>query len=323
MLNDCRWGIIAPGRIAHNFAKAMSVVKDANIEAVASNNKQRCQKFAQEYDIPKQYNAYKDLIADPDIDAIYIANPHAFHAETVALCLNANKPVMCEKPITLNHKQALQLFELAAQKNLLLMEAMWTKFLPAWQQIYQWLDENKIGDIQLVQSNFGYKAEDDPENRLFNRALGGGSLLDIGIYNIALGQSLFKTAPDNIQADVLVGATRVDERASAEIRYGAAVNQFTCTLLTDTKNNMTIYGSDGVIHIDDPFFAATDIQISSNQQDDRLSFPFESTGFEYQIRAFVKALASGKKECVEHTTVDTLLNIETVDRLLKAANIEY
>lgn len=323
MITNCRWGIIAPGRIAHNFAKSMSVVEGSTILAVASRNADRCRQFALDYGIPRQYASYEKLIADPDIDAIYIANPHAFHAETAALCLDAGKPVLCEKPITLNHKQAVNLFELSNRTNTLLMEAMWTKFLPAWRQVYQWISDKKIGDIQLIQSNFGFKAKFDIDDRLFNRALGGGSLLDIGIYNIALGQSLFKSPPDAIQADVLIGSTGVDERVSAEIRYGSAVNQFTCTVLTDTKNDMTIYGTEGSIYIDDPFHAAQRIQIKTNELNDTLTLPFESAGFEYQIRAFENAIQQSKKECAEHTTNDTLINIKTVDSILLDAGIAY
>ncbi|MEX1056496.1 MAG: Gfo/Idh/MocA family oxidoreductase, partial [Natronospirillum sp.] len=153
-----RWGIIAPGRIAHNFASALSVVPDAELAAVASRNAARGQAFADQYSTggvsPRVYADYAELVQDPSIDAIYIANPHRFHADSVALCLAADKPVLCEKPLMVNAEQAQALFAVAEARGVFLMEALWSRFLPAWDQVMQWLQADAIGTVHTIQSEF-------------------------------------------------------------------------------------------------------------------------------------------------------------------------
>lgn len=161
-----KWGVIGPGRIAHNFARGISVTEGAVIHAVASRNQQRGQQFADEYQIATVYGDYQALTQDPDIDIIYIATPHAFHYEQAFMCLNAGKPVMCEKALTMTAKQSEHLREVSVEKGLFIMEAFWSKFLPVWEQIQTW--KQQIGSIKLVQSNFCFKAERNYSDRLFD-----------------------------------------------------------------------------------------------------------------------------------------------------------
>ncbi len=182
------WGILGPGRIAKKFAQSLEAINNANLYAVASNNKDRADSFANEFSADKLYYTYKDLASDNNIDAVYIAPPHRFHYENTKLCLEAGKPALCEKPITVNASEAKLLIDLARSKNLFLMEALWTRYLPIYQLVKKWLDDKIIGEVKLLNSTFGYNFPRDLEDRKFNHELAGGGLLDLGVYSIAISQ---------------------------------------------------------------------------------------------------------------------------------------
>lgn len=164
------WGIIAPGRIARKFAKGLQVIDDACLYAIASHSSQRAKQFIDDIGpVEKVYNDYQQLISDPKIDAIYISNPHRYHFDTVVLCLQAGKPVLCEKPLTVTARDSEALFKLAAEKQLFLMEGLWTRYLPAWIQTKQWIDQGRIGEVRVMVSTFGVQIPREADDRLLNR----------------------------------------------------------------------------------------------------------------------------------------------------------
>ncbi len=206
------WGVIGPGRIAHNFGKALPALPHSCLAAVASRSPERALAFADLYQGDTTFIDYDDLLADTLVDAVYIATPDIFHFDLINQCNLAGKPVLCEKPLTVTAAQAAELHTLAHDHQVFLMEALWSKFLPAWQQVRRWLDEERIGKLQFIQSSFGFPVERNPEDRLLNLDLAGGVQLDMGTYNVAMSQFVMGRDPVRVICDGLVGETGVDER---------------------------------------------------------------------------------------------------------------
>jgi len=248
MKTSFKWGIIGPGRIARKFANAVLKIPSASIYAVASRSSNDPEQLKQTFHAEKYYESYEELAADPKVDAIYIATPHRFHYENTRLCLEAEKAVLCEKPLTVNAKQADELFRLSKLKQIFLMEALWTRFLPIYGQVRQWLDAGEIGIIRNAESTFGYTASRNVKDRLLNIQLAGGSLLDIGVYDIALMQWIFRKPPQTITAVGQIGETGIDETVSAIMSYeNGAFAQFTCSFQAQMLNQLVITGTDGIL----------------------------------------------------------------------------
>ncbi|MBD0785359.1 Gfo/Idh/MocA family oxidoreductase [Vibrio sp. Y2-5] len=318
------WGIIAPGRIAHNFAKALKIVPNASLYAVASSNLERAQAFALEYDCENAYDEYQTLIDDPQVDAIYIANPHRFHFECARKCLIAGKAVLCEKPITVNEAQIQELISLAEKHQTFLMEAVWTRFLPVWQQVMTWLSEQRIGDIRFMSSSFSFNVPRDESDRLLNNELAGGALLDTGIYNLTMSQFVMKCEPSSIVANGMIGETNVDERTSVILDYDGVASQFTCGLNVTLDNNFKLYGSKGSITIDPMFWAATKAVLSVNGEDDQvIELPFRATGFEYQIEEVMNCIAQGKLQSDVISWQDSINTMKNMDEIRRQIGLEY
>ena len=318
------WGIIAPGRIANRFAQSFSAIEDSQLFGVASRNKDSATQFAAKYHIPTVFDSYADLIASPHIDAIYIASPHRFHFDTAKDCLQAGKAVLCEKPLTVTSDQAKELFAIAQQHNTFLMEALWSRFLPAWVQIKKWVQEGKIGELETIYSTFGFKAERNYDDRLFNLNLAGGSLLDTGVYNISLTQFLAQREPSLVSSHVLVGETGVDERCSVTLDYGSFTSQFTCSFRTELDNQMVIQGSKGKIVVPSAFWDATTAVLhQDNANLVELHLPYESSGFEYQVREVQQCLHNGQLYSQVMPPQQTISTMCIMESILSNAGIRF
>ncbi len=318
------WGIIGPGRIAHKLAKGLKVVKNANLYAVASNKKERADSFAKEYSADETYYSYKELVQDPNIDVVYISTPHRFHYEQVKLALEANKNVLCEKPFTVNAKQAIELIDIAKDRNLFLMEALWTRFLPAYQKAKTWLDEGKIGDIKFLSSSFGFSFPFDPESRKFNHDIAGGALLDLGVYNIAISQWVTGKNPKSFSAFGTIGKTNVDEMTAVTLEYdNGIISQFNCNLLTNNDNEFIIYGTKGHIKIHSMFWRSEKTTLFTNEEELIELCPFRASGFEYQIEEVINCISNGAKESKVMPLKQTLNNIQLMDGIRKEIGLKY
>lgn len=319
-----RWGILGPGRIAHRFAQALGEVEDARLQAVASRSAERAGDFAAQYGAPAAYDSDEALASDPAVDAIYIATPHRFHHAQARLCLQAGKPVLCEKPFTVNAAQALDLIQLARTQNLFLMEALWSRYLPIYRQVRTWLDGGEIGEIRLVSSTFCFQPERDPSDRKFNHALAGGALLDLGIYNVSLSQWAIGADPIAVSARGQIGDTGVDELTAATLVYPQnVVAQFTCSLLFEALNDFTIYGTHGHIRIHPKFWESTQATISVGGKEEIAVLPFRRNGFEYQIEEAMDCLRSGKRESEGMPLAATLANMKTMDQIREQIGLKY
>ena len=319
-----RWGILGPGRIAHRFAQALEAIDGAMLQAVASRSAERARDFAQKYGAPASYDSDEALVSDPSVDAIYIATRHRFHHAQARLCLEAGKPVLCEKPFTVNAAQAADLIQLAQAKKLFLMEALWSRYLPIYREVRSWLDSGEIGEIKLVASTFCFRPERDPSDRKFNHELAGGALLDLGIYNISVSQWVIGNDPTSLSAHGWLGDTGVDELTAATMVYpGNIVSQFTCSLLFSAANDFVIYGTRGRVRIHPDFSGSTGATLVVDGKESTVELPFRRNGLEYQLEEAMGCIRAGKGESKEMPLADTLANMTTMDQIRGQIGLKY
>ncbi|MGJ8680876.1 Gfo/Idh/MocA family protein [Paraglaciecola sp.] len=296
-MKSLNWGVIGPGNIAGNFAKAMAVCENGNIAAVASRSEERAKNFAEQYAIPRVYTDYAELVNDPSIDIIYVATPHSFHYEQAKLCINAGKHVLLEKPSTINTGQIKRLIELASEKGVLLQEALWTRFLPCMTQLKEKLDAEIIGDIQYINSDIGFAFPMNPQGRMFNAKLAGGALLDLGIYSIAVSQYLLSDYPEKIQATGHIHELGVDVNTMVNLSYSAGrFSQFTTSCVAKSRNEMSIVGTKGRVVIPACFWDTTQADIFDLEDEliESINIPHLVNGFEYQIQQTMQSVLAGK-----------------------------
>ena len=317
------WGILGTGFMANMFAEDFSFVKGGKITAVASRSGAKAEEFAKKHNIPNAYEGYENLVKDKNIDVVYITTPHSMHYENILMCLNANKHVVCEKPITVNTEQLDEVIHIAKDRDLFLMEAMWTYFLPAIIMAKQWVDDKKIGDIQLIQASFGNSAKPKTAHRLYQPELAGGALLDLGIYAVALSQLMMGCTLDHVHADGHIGKTGVDEINTAILKYkSGAMAVLASTITSSLKNDAYIYGTKGFIHIPD-FYKAKKAYLWCDDGEDVFEDDRESMGFHYEAEEVNKLLKAGEKESPRITHKKSLCNLATMDTIRQRLKVSY
>ena len=295
-----RWGIIGLGKIAHKFAKDLQILENAKLYAVASTSQERANDFAAQYQVEKAFGSYEDMVNCPEIDVIYIATPHSGHHAATLLCLKNKKPVLCEKPLALNARQVAEMVHCANENNTLLMEALWTRFLPNTLKLLSLIEANAIGNIVEIQADFGFKANFDAKSRLFNKNLGGGALLDIGIYPVFL-TLLLLGEPDEIEAKSIIGTTDIDESTSMILTYktNKQVANLHCTLRATTPTEAVIYGEKGYLKMRSRFHEPNPgIDLFLYEKNETQFFSSENIGIGYVYEAMevMRCLDENKKE---------------------------
>ncbi len=323
-----RWGIIAPGRIAANFADALAVVDGATLAAVASRDPARGEAFVADHapagSTPTVYSGYEAMVNDAALDAVYIANPHRFHAESIRLCLEAGVPVLCEKPLTVTASEAEPLYLLAEERQVYLLEALWSRFLPVWQRVRQWLEDGRIGDVHTVNSSFCFRKPLDPTDRLWDLQQAGGAMLDLGVYPVSLSNDLFGRAPSAVSAHVAKSVTGVDSRDSVLLHYDQAVSVFTCGFLADRENDMQIEGTDGMIQVDAPFWGATRAVLQPfDEAPETVQVPHPGNGFEYEIQAVMADVRAERLQNARNSWDNTRATAAVMDEVLRQGNVRY
>ncbi|TFD22071.1 Gfo/Idh/MocA family protein [Cryobacterium sp. TMS1-13-1] len=285
MTESIRWGILATGGIAHAFTSDL-VQNGHKVQAVGSRSQASADAFAVEFGIPTAHASYAELVNDPAVDVIYVSTPHPFHAEHAALALNAGKHVLIEKPIALNAGEARQIVNLAASKNLLVMEALWTRFLPHLVRIREILAAGTLGEVRSLIADHTQDLPDDPAHRLNSLELGGGALLDLGVYPVNFAHAVFGS-PDTILASASFKATGADAQVATIFRYpgGQIATTFSSS---DTLGPTTasIIGTHGRIDIDGVWYAPTSFRVLDNGGTVLEAFaPAEFTGRGMQFEA--------------------------------------
>ena len=294
---NVRYGIIGLGGISNRFAQVLKTAKGVELCAVASREQARSDAFARQYGAKKAYASYLDVINDPDVDIIYDGLTHNFHFEMTKLCLENHKAVLCEKPFVTNKKDAEELAALAREKKTFLMEAMWTRCMPGYQQIKSWIKQGRIGEVKLIKAEFNYQAKYEPEGRLFNPKLAGGSLFDVGVYPVEFATGLMGEAPVAVNGEAVISESGVDAAAAISMRFaGGTLASLSCGFLTNTVNDAVIYGSEGRIEVDCCYRPVRcNLLDSRGHRKDHFYKPVKD-GFIYQIEQAAELFRSGKLE---------------------------
>jgi predicted dehydrogenase len=326
---NINWGIIAPGNIAKKFATALQRVNDATLYSVASRNRSRAQAFADEYGFETVAADYDALIADPKVDVIYIASPHTFHVEQSIACLAAGKPVLCEKPMSINAKQAKRVFDTAKSNNTFYMEAVWTRFMPTLAKARELIGSGRIGEIRTAQASFGIDVPFSPQHRLYDPKLAGGALLDVGIYTITFAQWLMQTPPEQITAAAQLGTTGVDERTAVILRYPEGqLLTLNCAINSKSNHEAWIFGSKGRIRMS-AFWQCQEIALHSYAADgtdgeqETIKIPHRVNGYEGEIEEVNRCLKAGKIESDVFPWSDSLTVMEIMDEARRQIGLSY
>jgi predicted dehydrogenase len=325
-MRKIRWGILGCGKIARKFASDLKLVKDASLVAVASRDEERAKEFAKTYNAEIAFNSYDALVTSDKIDAIYIATPHGLHREHALLCLKNKKAVLCEKALALNVSQVKEMLEASRTYNVFLMEAFWTKFLPQFQKVNDLINQGAIGRLKLIQADFGFRAEQPTPQRLWDPKLGGGALLDIGIYPVYLENSLLGR-PDEVEAVMSPYPSGVDEQISAILKFkdkeALAITSATFAAITPVE--ATIVGTEGYIRMNNRFHNAVANVEMVNEKGSQPVPVHKEEGFGYQFEArhVGECLQKNLIESPVMSHADSLLLMETMDRIRAKCGIRY
>lgn len=318
-----RWGIIGTGNIANKFAMDLDFIADAELVAVASRSQKSADWFADHYNIPYRYPNYEKLAENPDIDVVYISTPHPFHKGNSLLCLKNNKAVLCEKPFTINAKEAVELVAYARANKLFLMEAMWNRYLPALKRLKHLLAENVIGDILQLTADFSLKFQFDPKHRLFSPELGGGALLDLGIYPVSFSSFIFGQ-PKQIKSFAYLGQTGVDEQTSIILEFDdrKMASLFTSTRFTSPSEALLI-GTKGNIKIHGPIYAPSRLTLVQDKKETIMEFPFEGVGLHFEAQEVIDCLKTGKMESDMMPLAESISIMKTMDTIRRQWGLVY
>ena len=318
-----RWGIIGLGRIAHKFAKDVLTVEGCELYAVASRSQDKSETFAAEYKAQKAYGSYEALANDPIVDAIYIATPHALHKDNTIMCLKNGIAVLCEKPFAMNLEMVSEMIAIAKRQKVLLMEALWTYFLPHYQYTLKILEAKTYGNILKLEADFGFYREFDESTRLFKKSLGGGSLLDIGIYPIFAALTLLGI-PKRIEAKATLFENGADSSCNMVFHYDNQLQaNLKSTLLEDTPTQAIITCERGTVIINTQFHAPSSVTIISQGKEKTLKFESNTFGYNYEIIHFNQLIREGKTESNVMTFEFSNLLIKTLDEVRKEIGLVY
>ena len=288
-----QWGIVGAGTIANTFAGDMTHVPNAEVAAVAARSKSSASDFANKYGIGKAYQGYDELYADPDIDAIYVATPHTLHLKNSADALRAGKAVLCEKPITTSAAECQSLIDVATETNGYLMEAMWTWFLPAIQQAKDWVNAGHIGELRHVKAELGYPKTYDPRSRLYDPALAGGCLLDMGVYPIAIARYFTEKSPDDIHVIARHAPNGVDDDIAMLFNYDDCVATLATSFRCKLQNVAFVVGTEGYVAIPNCWSASECHLFQLDKLVDSFTDKRNGLGLEFQIASVSEDILQG------------------------------
>ena len=326
-ISKVRWGILGSGKIAKKFAADLALVEGAELVAVGARQLSAAKAFAQQFNIGHAHGTYQELVQNPAVDVIYIATPHSHHYEHGLLCLQHKKAALIEKAFTINAQQAKELVRAARQNNVFLMEAFWTRFLPHYLKTKEMIAECKVGSIQSIIAEFGFKPTPPVAPRIYDPALGGGSLLDIGVYPVFLALDILGK-PDEIVAQMIPAPTGVDNQCSILFKYKTgALAQLFSSFNSNLATGADIAGDGGRIRMTHRFHGPTsDLEYYPDIVTSGQVVDFEKAkgnGYEYEAQHVTNCIKKGLVESPLRTPADTILLMETLDEIRKLAGIRY
>lgn len=319
-MKQFQFGILGAGSIAHKFCDAVGKVDGACVAAVASKEQKRAWRFAKRHQIEDFYDNYEQLLAREDLDAIYIATTHNFHYENIMRCLEHDKPVLCEKSMVPTAAQAQEIFGLAREKNLFVMEAMWSRFLPHINQARQWIKEGRIGSLETAGCTIGFSASRDPSHRINDPALGGGAAYDIGVYAIELMTYLIDEPILEVHSMLARSETGVDKTDHITLRFPSCIASLQATTAATVREELCIYGSEGFIRIPRAHCSHSCTLYNKRGIPVKRFHKNYGNGFVFEVRDTMRCIRAGKfeSETVPHSA--TLQCAEVFDRCFDGWN---
>lgn len=330
-MKQVKWGIVGTGNICAQFAQGLQVVEHAQIYAVASRSLENATTFAQRFDIAKPYGSYQDMAKDADIDIVYIGTPHPQHYENVMLFLEAGFAVVCEKPLGVNAAQTEKMIAKAREKNVFFLEGMWTRFFPAFQKGLEWVRSGRIGEPKMIQATFGYDGSAHKEQWRFSHDMAGGSLLDVGIYPLALTFAMFGADPVEVSTTACI-QNGVDEYNTFTFTYAdGRIAIASDAIGIKLQNSVFIGGSKGAVLFGDgwwhpsrvEFTPADEMVAGASPDHEVFDQPYTASGFEFEAKAVQQYYLEGRKEAPEMPLDETLAIAQMMDRLRKAWPLAY
>lgn len=317
------WGILGPGGIAQAFAKDLALLQGHTIGAVGSRSLEKAQKFAATFG-GTAYGSYEELVADPSIDAIYVATPHPAHHDNVILALNAGKPVLCEKPFSVNAHEAQAMIDAAARNGVALMEAMWARFLPHYAKVREIVESGVLGPILSIHADHGQRLADQGISRLIEPALAGGALLDLGVYPVSFAHMILGT-PAQITSTAVMTDKGVDAQTSMIFTYeDGAQAVLTTTMIEQTPCRAVVAGLNGWLEIDRTFYNPAAMRVVLNDGT-TTEYPnaYKGHGLREQAEVFAQLVRSGKLESGILTWKATVEIMTTLDTVREQIGLKY
>ena len=318
-----RWGILSTGTIARHFTQDLKLMPDADVVAVGSRSQEAADRFATELAVPRAYGSWQALADDPDVDVVYVATPHSGHHAATMTCLRAGRAVLVEKPFALDSTQAEEMVEAARTAGLFLMEAMWMRFFPAVHAIAGLVADGAIGEVTAVHADFGLSGDYPPTHRLRARELGGGALLDLGVYPVTFAH-LFLGPPDSIQAHARLSSEGVDENTGLLFGYASgAMAALTCSLVGDSPRRAVVTGTHGRIEVPRNFFRPTGYTLIRGEDAEQVEVPVDGWGYHYEAAEVHRCLAAGRTESDVVPLADSLTIMATLDAVRERIGVTY
>lgn len=322
-MHNTNWGILGCGHIAHKFAEDLLATQGATLYAVGSRSLEKAERFKQQHQAHKAYASYEELVKDSEVDIVYIATPHTHHKEVTLLCLQHHKAVLCEKPFAMNFQEVEVMIAFAKAQKTFLMEALWTYFLPHYNFVLQTIQSGELGVVNSIKADFGIDVPKDSSHRLYTKSLGGGSLLDVGIYPLFAALSIIGV-PNSIQAKATFDSNGIDLNCDMELTYP---NQVKASLFSainkETDTTCLIELEKGTILINSRFHDTANVTITKNGTSETIDFPVTVHGYHYEIVHCQEMLAKGNTESTIMTFDKSIQLITLLDSVRKKIGLVY
>lgn len=325
-MNDIvRWGIISTGYISGKFAEALEILPNAELSAVASRSQESANEFAKKYGITKAYASYEELAADPDIDVVYIGTPHTFHLDNSVLCMRHGKSVLCEKALTINAQEAEEMVRVAREENVFLMEAMITRHVPLMKKTMNWIKAGRIGDVRMVKASRCARGTFSDSARQLNPELGGGSLLDVGVYVISFAQQVFEKIPIESIGLSHIGEIGSDEQGIAVLKYDKGeLADLSFALRTEAVNEAYIFGTKGYIKIHEVFAVPNKASLFIDQKEiETIEEPIIGNALNYEAEEVMRCMKEGLNESPFMPLDESIEIMKIMDTIRKPWDLKY
>lgn len=325
-MRKLRWGLMGTGRMAATIAAELVTMGGEGMElvAVASRSAEKAKAFAERHGIHRFWGSYGELARDRDVDVVYVATPHSLHAENMLACVRGGKAVLCEKPFTINAREAREVIDEARRQGVFVMEAMWTRFLPAVVALREWLARGEIGPVQMLIGGGAFIPERNTGHYLWNKALGGGALLDAGVYLVSMASMILGT-PTRVHASGVIGSSGIDEQDAMVFEHaGGATAVLYVSLRTRRAPDLEILGESGRIGVAAPIFRPARLTLwPKDGEATTTDFPIDASGYGYQLREVARALATGRRESAVMPLAETLGIMQTMDAVRLRMALAY